>query len=126
MTRAALVLVAILAALGSAGAVRAAPPSHYPLDLDVAVGDAYKGTLTGIDRTCTVWLSGGREEYALAAVTLRGGRRDVAAFQFINTAGWFDMWRRHAPTAGVPASQRARVRSLVQRIAVACGAKWLP
>ena len=113
-------------ALVFAGAGSAARPSPYPLDLSTAVANAYGGKLTGIQRTCTVWLNGGRDEYALAAVTLGGGKSDVAGFQFINTAGWFDMWRHHAPTAGVPAGQRATVRRLVRQVAARCGARWAP
>ncbi len=120
-------LVGLIGALLGAGAVRAAqPPSRYPLDLDVAVGKAYAGRLTGIRRTCTVWLNNGRDEYALAAVTLRGGRLDVGGFQFINTAGWFNMWRFHAATPGVPAGQRTFVAHLVRQLAATCAARWTP
>jgi hypothetical protein len=120
-------LVAVCAATSS-GIGRAAqpPPSRYPLDLDVAIGKAYGGKLTGIQRSCTVWLNGGRDEYALAAVTVRGGRSDVAGFQFINTAGWFNMWRFHAPTAAVPAKQRSVVAHLVRQVAAECRSPWAP
>ena len=118
--------VVLASALFCAGAGSAARPSPYPLDLSTAVASAYGGKLTGIQRDCTVWLNGGRDEYALAAVTLRGGESDVAGFQFINTAGWFTMWRYHAPTAGVPAGQRATVTRLVRRVAARCGARWAP
>ena len=104
----------------------AARPSPYPLDLSTAIGSAYAGKLTGIERSCTVWLNGGRDEYALATVTLGGGSSDVGGFQFINTAGWFDMWRYHAPTAGVPAGQRATVTRLVHQIATRCAVRWAP
>jgi hypothetical protein len=104
----------------------AQPPSHYPLDLDTAIAKAYPGTFAGIQRSCTVWLSGGRDEYALAEVTLRGGRGDTAGLQFINTAGWFDMWRLHKPTAAVPAEQRPTVTRLVRQIAARCAARWTP
>jgi hypothetical protein len=77
-----------------------------------------------IQRTCTVTL--GRELLAVAAVSLRGGRTDVAGFQFINTAGWFNMWKAHAPTAGVPASLRPSVAKQMRRIAAACEARWSP
>jgi len=73
-----------------------------------------------------VWLNGGRDEYALAAVTLRGGRSDVGGFHFINTAGWFDMCRDHAPTARVPAGQRSTMMRLVRQLATKCGARWTP
>ena len=118
--------VVVALALILVGAGGAASPSRYPLDLTTAVGNAYSGKLTGIERTCTVWLNGGRDEYALAAVTLRGGRSDTGGFQFINTAGWFDMWRYHAPTAGVPAAQRSTVKQLVSQLAGKCGARWTP
>lgn len=122
-----LILLTIASPASLAGAVHAArPPSRYPLDLDVAIGNAYAGELTGIQRSCTVWLAGGRDEYALAAVTLRGGRTDVGGFQFINTAGWFSMWRFHAPTAGVPSETRPSVTRLVRTIAARCGAPWRP
>ena len=119
-------MVALVCAVVFIGVVPAAGPSPYPLDLSTAVGNAYGGRLTGIQRTCTVWLNGGRDEDALAAVTLRGGRSDVGGFQFINTAGWFDMWRYHAPTASVPAGQRATVTRLVRRIATNCAVRWTP
>jgi len=120
-------VLAVACVLVAAGAARAAqPPSRYPLDLDVAIGKAYTGKLTGIQRSCTVWLNGGRDEYSLAAVSLKGGRKDVAGFQFINTAGWFDMWRHHAATAGVPLSQRATVLRLVHEVASKCGTRWTP
>lgn len=118
------IVVAAAALLGGAG--RAAPPSRYPLDLDVAVGKAYGTSLSGIERSCTVWLNGGRDEYALAAVMLRNGRRDVGGFQFINTAGWFDMWRFHKPTAAVPAGARTTVTGLVRQLATRCATRWAP
>ena len=71
------VVVAAAALLGGIG--RAAPPSRYPLDLDVAIGKAYGAGLSGIGRSCTVWLNGGRDEYALADVTLRNGAAMSAA-----------------------------------------------
>ena len=121
-----LVLISV-SALTLTGAGRAAPPpSHYPLELDVAIGNAYTGKLAGIQRSCTVWLNGGRDEYALAVVLVRGGHTDLAGFQFINTAGWFNMWRSHAATAGVPAGQRASVARLVRELATRCGARWTP
>lgn len=118
------VVVAAAALLGGIG--QAAPPSRYPLDLDVAIGKAYGAGLSGIGRSCTVWLNGGRDEYALADVTLRNGGRDVGGFQFINTAGWFDMWRFHKPTAAVPAGARATVTSLVRQLATKCATRWAP
>jgi hypothetical protein len=109
------------------GSSRAAqPPSRYPLDLDTAIAKAYPGTFAGIQRSCTVWLNGGRDEYALAAVSLRGGRSDIAGFQFINTAGWFNMWRLHATTAGVPTTQRATVARLIRDVSAKCNARWTP
>jgi hypothetical protein len=122
----ALSLLALVCALTLVGAGAAQPPSRYPLDLNTAIGKAYTGKLSGIQRSCTVWLNGGRDEYALAAVTLHGGSRDVAGFQFINTAGWFDMWRFHAPTAAVPSSQKATVARIVRQLAARCGAQWAP
>jgi hypothetical protein len=116
--------VAAAALIGGIG--RAAPPSRYPLDLDVAIGKAYGSSLSGIVRSCTVWLNGGRDEYALADVKLTGGRRDVGALQFINTAGWFDMWRFHKATAAVPAGARATVAKLVRELATRCTARWTP
>jgi hypothetical protein len=109
---------------GPGGAAR--PPSRYPLDLDTAIAKAYPRTFAGIERSCTVWLANGRDEYALAVVSLRGGRTDVAGLQFVNTAGWFAMWRSHAPTAGVPKAQRATVTRLVREVAATCGARWTP
>jgi hypothetical protein len=121
------VLVAVCsAALSGVGRAAQPPPSRYPLDLDVAIGKAYGSKLAGIQRSCTVWLNSGRDEYALAAVTVRGGRRDVAGFQFINTAGWFTMWRFHAPTAAVPTTQRSIVAHLVRRVAADCRSPWAP
>lgn len=121
-----LLLFAGASALALAGLGGAAGSSHYPLDLNVAIGNAYSGKLTGIQRSCTVWFDNGRDEYALAAVSLHSGRHDVAGFQFINTAGWFNMWRSHATTAGVPASQRGTVARLVRQVAATCGARWTP
>lgn len=119
-----LLLFACASALALAGVGGAARPSRYPLELNVAIGNAYGGKLTAIQRSCTVWLDNGRDEYALAAVSLRGGRHDVAGFQFINTAGWFNMWRYHAATAGVPASQRGTVARLVRQVAATCTVRW--
>ena len=118
------VVALVLGFAGSGGA--ASPPSHYPLDLSTAVGNAYSGKLAGIQRMCTIWLNNGRDEYALAHVTLRGGRADTGGFQFINTVGWFNMWRYHAPTAAVPAGQRATVTRLVHQVASTCGVRWTP
>ena len=124
--RMALLALVVAAATLLAGGGRAARPSPYPLDLNVAIRKAYGRQLTGIQRSCTVWLNGRRDEYALAAVTLRGGRRDVGGFQFINTAGWFDMWRFHKPTAGVPTNGRTTVTRLVRNLAADCEARWTP
>jgi len=121
-----LVAVALASALLFTGVGVAATPSRYPLDLSTAVANAYGGKLAGIQRSYRVWLNGGRDEYALAAVTLRGGRSDVDGFQFINTAGWFDMWRDHAQTARVPAGQRSTMMRLVRQLATKCGARWTP
>jgi hypothetical protein len=119
--------LALACALGLVGAAAAArPPSRYPLDLETAIARAYPGTFAGIERSCTVWLNGGRDEYALATVTLGNGRVGTAGFQFINTAGWFNMWRSHAPTAAVPSGQRAGVARIVHDIAARCGARWSP
>lgn len=117
-------VVGVVMLAGSAGQA-AAPPSHYPLDLETAVAKAYGTRLTGTERSCTVWLNG-RDEYALASVSLRGGGRDLGGFQFINTAGWFDMWRFHKPTAAVPTGGRAAVTKLVHRVAARCGSRWTP
>jgi hypothetical protein len=119
------VVACVAAAILVGGVGRAAPAPRYPLDLDVAIGKAYPNRLTGIERSCTVWLNG-RDEYALAVVALRDGRSDVGGFQFINTAGWFNMWRAHKPTAAVPAGARADVRTLVRQIAARCTARWTP
>ena len=121
-----LVVVGLSAGSGRTGVGNAAPPSRYPLDLSVAIGKAYGGRLAGVERSCTVWLDGGREEYALAAVTLKGGRHDTGGFQFINTAGWFDMWRFHKPTAAVPADERGTVTKLVRQLATTCATRWTP
>jgi hypothetical protein len=126
MVSASLPGVVLASVLVFAGIGGAATPSRYPLDLSTAVANAYGGTLTGITRSCTVWLHGGRDEYALAAVTLRGGRNDTSGFQFLNTAGWFNMWRYHAPTASVPAAQRTIVAQLVGQVATICGGRWRP
>lgn len=120
------VAVFVAAAALFGGMARAGPPSRYPLDLHVAIGKAYGSSLSGIERSCTVWLNGGRDEYALAAVALHGGRHDVASFQFINTAGWFTMWRFHKPTAAVPIGMRATVTKLVRQLATRCAARWTP
>ncbi len=119
-----LALACALALVGGAGAAQ--PPSRYPLDLDTAIAKAYPGTFAGIQRSCTVWLNGGRDEYALATVTLKKGRVGTAGFQFINTAGWFNMWRAHAPTAAVPSGQKATVARIVHETAARCGAPWSP
>ena len=116
----------VVAVAGSVGARAAPPPSRYPIDLDTAVSKAYPRTFAGIERSCTVWLNGGRDEYALTQVSLRGGGTDTAGFQFINTAGWFNMWRSHAATAAVPKPQRAVVSRLVRQLSAKCGARWTP
>jgi hypothetical protein len=102
-----LLMLALTCALTLAGAAGAAPPpSRYPLDLNTAIAKAYPTTFAGIQRSCTVWLNGGRDEYALATVILKNGHVATAGFQFINTAGWFNMWRSHAPTAASPRARR--------------------
>jgi len=122
-----LFLVAFACALVPAGAAGAAPPpSRYPLELDTAIAKAYPGTFAGLQRSCTVWLNGGRDEYALATVSLKNGRTDTAGFQFINTAGWFNMWRLHATTAAVPAGQRQTATRLMGQLATRCSARWAP
>jgi hypothetical protein len=120
-------MLALACALGLVGAAAAAPPpSRYPLDLDTAIAKAYPATFAGIQRSCTVWRNGGRDEYALATVTLKNGHVGTAGFQFINTAGWFTMWRAHAPTTAVPSGQKATVTRIVHDIAARCGARWSP
>jgi hypothetical protein len=108
------------------GAQAAESSSRYPLDLDTAVSRAYPGPFAGIERSCVVWLNGGRDEYALAQVSLRGGGTDTAGFQFINTAGWFNMWRAHTATTAVPKPQRPVVSALVRRLATKCAVRWAP
>jgi hypothetical protein len=122
-----LLMLTLTCALTLAGAAGAAPPpSRYPLDLDTAIAKAYPGAFAGIQRSCTVWLNGGRDQYALATVTLKNGHVATAGFQFINTAGWFTMWRSHAPTATVPSGQKATVARIVHQAAARCGARWSP
>jgi hypothetical protein len=59
-------------------------------------------------------------------VTLKNDHVATAGFQFINTAGWFTMWRSHAPTAAVPSGQKATVARIVHEIAARCGVRWSP
>lgn len=96
---------------------------EYPADLNDAVARAYPN-LRLIGRTCEVSSDQGRSLEAVAAVMLRGGRHDLAGFQFINTAGWFNMWRQGAPTPAVPESRRAIVTGDIRRLKVACAKPW--
>lgn len=116
-----LVTVALIVP-ASASSKDAAP---YPLDLTTAIAHAYGNDLASIKRTCQVFVSL-RDLEALAVVNLRGGRADVAAFQFINTAGWFNTWRRHSVAPGVDAAMRPTVPTTVRKLAAACSTKWRP
>jgi hypothetical protein len=120
------VALSVIASIG----VLAAPTSGaetrlvgYPTDLNTAVMQAYPD-LTLIRRTCEVTLNNGRSLGALAVVTLRGGARDLGGFDFINTAGWFNMWRYGRTTRGVPRTQVANVKQEIRTLKAACGARW--
>jgi hypothetical protein len=64
----------------------------YPLKLGVAVQKAYSPVHVHIEKQCRVSLTG-NDSYALVNVTTPTGRHSEVAFQFINTAGWFAMWK---------------------------------
>jgi hypothetical protein len=113
-----LVVLLCLALVVAASA--AAASSLYPLNLRVAVAKEYAPTKVTVASTCQRTYDG-KDVYALVSVKKPGGRHSKSAFRFINTAGWFAMWRDGRPTAGVPGDQHARVRQLVARLEKTCG-----
>ena len=121
-TRLASGMVVLLAATAIlAGSVAAS--SGYPMTVKGAVATLYAPEKVRLVRVCkqTLFSADGDAYYALAWVRRASGKRSQAAFQFINTAGWFAMWRDGRPTTGVPIRMRRRVQRTVVRLRSECG-----
>jgi hypothetical protein len=116
-------LAVALVTVGIAAASARANP--YPLDLSTAARLAYGTQFGSITRTCEVFVSS-RDLEALAVVRLSTGRQDVAAFQFIDTAGWMNTWRLHAAAPGLDPGMRTGLSRRVRHLAAACSARWKP
>lgn len=97
--------------------VSALPASvHYPLKLSVAVQKAYAPK---INETCKKTF--GNQLYALVAVKIVStGTASTLALQFINTNGWFAMWKDGKVLPAVPKSQRENVVKIVNKLRAKC------
>jgi hypothetical protein len=115
----------LLVGLASAAAFAVARPAlgnPYPLDLTAAVQQAYAPTMAVVRQSCEVWAGSPSRESALVVVGLPGGRTDVAALIFINTAGWLAVWKRHAPIAS--SGYTPYVQGLLTRLRRTCRSGW--
>jgi hypothetical protein len=110
-------LPVFLAAVAAASLL-ALPAMAYPLTIGGAAKQAYAPKRVEITRTCKKTF--GRHLYALVAVSLSNGKASLLALQFINTAGWFAMWKDNKVLPAVPKSQRASVRSDVNKLRSKC------
>jgi hypothetical protein len=110
-------LVILLAAVIVAS-VLALPALSYPPTIAGAVKQAYAPKHVKITASCKK--NFGRHLYALVAVTLPNGKASTLALQFINTAGWFAMWKDNKVLPAVPKGQRAPVRSAVNTLRSKC------
>ena len=102
-------LVSFLTAVVAA-AVLALPAMAYPLTIAGAVKQAYAPKHVKITASCKKGF--GRHLYALVGVTLPNGKASTLALQFINTAGWFAMWKDNKCSPGF---RRASVHPFVPR-----------
>jgi hypothetical protein len=110
--------VVFLHALVAAVLVLALPAMGYPLTIAGAVKQAYGSRHVKITTICKKDFE--RHLYALVAVKLPNGKTSTLALQFINTAGWFAMWKDNKVLPGVPASERAAVRSDMNTLRAKC------
>ena len=110
--------ILFLPALFTAVLVLALPAMGYPLTIAGAVKQAHGPRHVKITTSCKKDF--GRHLYALVAVKLPNGKASTLALQFINTAGWFAMWKDDKVLSGVPASERAAVRSDVSTLQAKC------
>lgn len=81
----------VLIVVGASASGRPQRSARYPLSLEAAIVKAYAPGVPTILASCTT-STDGRDEFAIADVRI-DGRRSQAAFQFVNTAGWYRMWR---------------------------------
>jgi hypothetical protein len=114
MTKRIIALTALVAAV----LMFALPAMGYPLTIAGAARQAYGPGHVKITTSCKKDF--GRHLYALVAVKLPNGKASTLALQFINTAGWFAMWKDNKVQSGVPASERAAVRSAVSTLQARC------
>jgi hypothetical protein len=110
--------IVVLAVLVAAVLLLALPAMGYPLTVAGAVKQAYGPRHVKITTTCKKDFGG--HLYALVAVKLPNGKASTLALQFINTAGWFAMWKDNKVLFGVPARERAAVRSAVTTLRAKC------
>lgn len=108
---------ALTAFVGLAPASVQANP--YPLSLTTAVRQAFRPNHVAIRRACE-FSYGTRELYAFARVRRDNGTPGVAAFQFINTAGWFLMWKDGKVQRSVPSSFSSSVRRKAAQMGARC------
>lgn len=104
------------------GATAAAGTTPYPLDIEAAAAKAYGHAFRGTSRFCEVYIRD-RDLEGLVAVQLAGGKKDVAAFQFINTAGWFNYWRHGKPAPGAR-EMLPGLRAKITKLKRACSSAW--
>ncbi len=91
----------------------------YPKTLSLAVKKAYAPQKVKMNGPCKKTI--GNQLYALVPVTyVKSGKASTVAFQFINTAGWFAMWKDGKVLPAVAKNQRAKVRTTVNTLRARC------
>ena len=120
VTRSRTVAVLLGAVLAVVLLVSALPASaRYPLKLSVAVAKAYAPKKVKINDKCKKTF--GNQLYALVAVKIvKTGKASTLALQFINTNGWFAMWRDNKVLPAVPKNQRQNVVKIVNKLRAKC------
>jgi hypothetical protein len=119
VTRSRTVAVLLGAVLAVVLLVSALPAAGYPAKLSVAVHKAYAPKKITINDRCKKTF--GNQLYALVAVKIVStGKASTLALQFINTNGWFAMWRDNKVLPAVPKNQRDNVVKIVNKLRAKC------
>jgi hypothetical protein len=108
----ALVLLSLVVAAPSLSA-------RYPRVLAAAITKAYAPRKVHTTQFCYKHID--NRLYVLASVTyLSNDKPSSVAFQWIETNGWFAMWKAGKVLPGVPKQERAHVRALVKNLRAQC------
>jgi len=93
--------------------------ARYPRVLSVAIAKAYAPRKVHTNEFCHKTIR--NQVYVLVAVNyVKSGKASTLALQFINTGGWFAMWKDGKVLPAVPKRQRAHVRALVKNLRAQC------